>query len=286
MRLREVKLRLVFELGEGWWMFVSGLLVFGFVRVVQEAGELLFEARLSVSLGSPPVALGGGQGTAMDLAEGFENLPILATAWVFLALHRLGIVLGGIRRCPPEICLEIPGVNEPARISYPLTWRMYLWLMLVILLGLAHPAEARHQGEAGQDDQLVGEAHFSREVAIYREEKCLAGVSPVEECVGWIWMSMCGVAIIALWETLKKCWCRRQSRTAEVQTAGMNIVPMPLAQGVPHRAQILFNLWKSGYEISVEEYPVDVQERYFGYLGDYLRGQAVEGDSSEDQASI
>ena len=95
---------------------------------------------------------------------------------------------------------------------------------------------------------------------------------------------MC-VLIIALWETLKWGWCRsrgRAVRTAETQTMDMDYVPLPLEEGVPHRARILYCLWRAGYLFSMERYPLGVQEEYNGYVGGFLRRQSVDEGSSED----
>ena len=61
----------------------------------------------------------------------------------------------------------------------------------------------------------------------------------------------------------------------------MDYVPLPLEAGMPHRARILYCMWRSGYLFSIEQYPPSVQEEYYGYVGDYLRRQS-EGDQSSD----
>ena len=78
--------------------------------------------------------------------------------------------------------------------------------------------------------------------------------------------------IIVTWETFKWGVFRRrpQVKTALIQTSGQSIVTLPLAEGVPNRARIMFSLWQAGYDVEVSEYPEEVQEEYFGLLGGHL----------------
>ena len=77
---------------------------------------------------------------------------------------------------------------------------------------------------------------------------------------------------ISIWETFKWGACRRKAKakTALIQTDGQGIVPLPLAEGVPNRARIVYSLWRAGYDVDVSSYPEDVQEEYFGLVGRHL----------------
>ena len=88
---------------------------------------------------------------------------------------------------------------------------------------------------------------------------------------------------IILWESVKWVLCsrRRFRRTAASQTAGMNIVPMPLPEGMPFRACILFAFWKSGYDIDLMSYPETVCEEYHGLVGMSMRRGLMDEESSD-----
>ena len=53
-------------------------------------------------------------------------------------------------------------------------------------------------------------------------------------------------------------------KTAESQTEDMNIVPLPLASGLPCKARLLFSLWKAGCSVDAEPYSRTVQEEFHG----------------------
>ena len=91
-----------------------------------------------------------------------------------------------------------------------------------------------------------------------------------------------GLAAVLMWETFKFMLCRRRPlrKTAESQTEDMNIVPLPLASGVPFKSQILFSLWRAGYTVDIEQYSWTVQEEFHGLVGAHLRRWEDDSDSS------
>ena len=208
----------------------------------------------------------------------------LLTLWTFLALHRLGVVLIESFQDPLGIILEFPGIDGFALLSWPLGLFEWGWLLLVIVLGLLHPAAAEHFEEEGSRDLVPREERFLED-GEPPGGQCATCRLLVEEHNGFIEEGLKALAVVALWETLKQVWCwfcRRNSSVAATQTFGLEYVPMPLMDGMPNRAGILYSLWRSGHSPSVEEYPPDVQEEYYGYVGAYLRRQADEEASSED----
>ena len=69
-------------------------------------------------------------------------------------------------------------------------------------------------------------------------------------------------------------------KKAESQTEDMNIVPLPVAPGIPCKARVLFSLWKAGYLVDAEPYPRTVQEEFHGLVGAHLRRLDEASDSS------
>ena len=74
---------------------------------------------------------------------------------------------------------------------------------------------------------------------------------------------------------------RKQKKSASSQTSCTDYVQLPLPNGVPNRPEILFCLWKSGYSISVEPYPEEVQEQFHAYVGGYLVNQDRDEELSD-----
>ena len=60
-------------------------------------------------------------------------------------------------------------------------------------------------------------------------------------------------------------------KTALIQTDEGGIVPLPLPDGVPNRARIMYSLWRAGYDVDVSTYPEDEQAEYFSLVGERLR---------------
>ena len=95
------------------------------------------------------------------------------------------------------------------------------------------------------------------------------------------WIGVC-VCVVITWEAFKGvCHHRRTLKTAASQTKESGSIPMPLEDGVPNRARILYCLWQASYAIDIEEYPSSVQEEYFGLLGGFLQRQNDGGSSSD-----
>ena len=271
----------VVQLGQGWWMFVSGVFVWG-----------LYCCLLSWVPGF------GGEGALVEFTpmstfdDANEALGLLSfgltgggawlvTAWVFLSLHRVGALIAGSLRDPPGLVVEVPGIEGFVYFPVPQRVELWIWIVLLVILGMGHPASAASILDS--ETSLVVFQVGRREEG-QQEGFCQAMGNPVEEG-STLWGSVFAIAlIIALWDTLKKgrcLWRSRTTRTIGIQTTGMDYVPLPLEAGMPHRARILYCMWRSGYLFSMEQYPSSVQEEYYGYVGGYLRRQS-EGEQSSD----
>ncbi|CAE7203000.1 true, partial [Symbiodinium sp. CCMP2456] len=94
--------------------------------------------------------------------------------------------------------------------------------------------------------------------------------------------------VIVTWEILRRSWTLWTGRKAtplerESQTDDSSFVPLPLPQGIPYRARILFSLWRAGYKIDSEFYPQEVQDELHWLIGDHLVA-LEEGDPLDDSS--
>ena len=112
-------------------------------------------------------------------------------------------------------------------------------------------------------------------------------VSVKESCDGstlWELLKLC--CAIGAWEVWKLCVrnCRRKTAAVDcgAQTSDRGFIPMPLPIGVRHRDRILFELWRAGYTVDVEECDQETQDGFHWLLGDYLSRveRASEGTDS------
>ncbi|CAE7193732.1 RE1 [Symbiodinium natans] len=88
---------------------------------------------------------------------------------------------------------------------------------------------------------------------------------------------------VGTWEILRafRRKCRRSAvRTAESQTRELVEVPLPLPDGIKHRARILYCLWRAGYSVEAEGYPEEVRDEFLWLVGNRLRERARDSGSS------
>ena len=135
--------------------------------------------------------------------------------------------------------------------------RRWLWVLLVVLIGFAHPNEARVQEVEEDHMEVVVRVGTPSVLVSPADDACVLGQGPVDDAV---WQYFSGIVkiclIVSLWEILR--WVRRlagnrrpvQRKTASSQTRGEDVIFLPLAEGIPNRAEILFSLWQAGYQIS------------------------------------
>ena len=104
------------------------------------------------------------------------------------------------------------------------------------------------------------------------------------EALGWVSprcdgssLRALGICLISvcLWEICKvigrKCLKRPGSRVdASAQTSELNVVPMPLAEGMPSRARILYSFWRAGYMIRADGYSERIQREFEALVGGCL----------------
>ena len=186
-----------------------------------------------------------------------------------------------------------------------------MWVWLILLFGFVEPCEARKEEPAlsvvdgspvnreleamtpWEDDWTLGstEAHHGLVIATPMrgswhqsdenpELSCQLQGTEVEressEGLEFL-VGACKVFLtVAAWELLKWGACRRSKveKTALVQTDGGSIVPLPLPDGMPNRARIIFNLWQAGFDVDVSTFPESEQEKYFSLVGNHLRGMS------------
>ena len=217
------------------------------------------------------------------LPDLFDDLPLsvrlVCFVWVLSALQRIWVLT--VEPDTPWILarwecwsMDLPQGNGLGH------WAWKFWVICVILFGLALPVEA---SDIAEHDGLPWEENGLRAGEIVavtgsRTLQCQAQSSGVKVMIGgyetWLAFFTHVFCTIAAWETFTRCWCRKRSteRTAAlIQTEDEGIVPMPLADGVPNRAAILFSLWRAGYRIDLDPYPEEVREEFFGMTGNQLR---------------
>ena len=271
---------LAYSVGAVAWMILFGLFSLGVFRVYWVCREFLEEW---LDIGFYGTEAQGIPFTAVPFYETRSGpseanrgiVAVIVVVWFLLCLDRAGSMICGLLSHPPRLMLELPFVQGPA--VFPLTNQPHIWIgiLLVILLGLCHPAGA--SGAHASDGAISILDETAR-----LESMCVAGRAPEDDGDRTDYAILQVVIAVALWEALKRMWCRSSSRfrAVEIQTDGMSL-PLPLDEGVPNRARILYCLWRAGYSTDIEAYPLDVQEEYFGYLGLYLRRQQGDEELSD-----
>ena len=200
--------------------------------------------------------------------------------WILSVLHRLGVILRGVLDDPEQVHSEIDWPPWMATIHLERSIRRWLWIVMIVLIGFAHPNEAAvHEVE---DTYLaVGlRDHRTSALVPVSENVCAVGQDPVDAGDGsWYREALKACGLIGSWEILK--WVRRRrnkpQKTAASQTMEGGYVPLPLPEGIPHQAEVLFSLWRA----TAEPYSEAVQSRFHGYLGNYLRAQARDEELSD-----
>ena len=221
---------------------------------------------------------------APSLGIGDLGVWLFLFAWLTSCWHQLGAMLEGLDVSWEFVLVSIPGYSRPVSISC-LEGRWVLWLLMVLLLGFCGPTEA-YVGGDGQRDQGQVQVWQAGLMAVQELQVCSEPEVPEDDRVEWFQETFKAVCVVATWEFLKRMMCRRrrQKETVGSQTSSTRMVPLPLEAGVPHRAQILFCLWRAGYEVEVQDYPENIQEEYFSFQGNFLRRQAV-GEEFSDTSS-
>ena len=278
----------VAQIGGVVWVLVFSVLLMGlrgyavwFWEVFRELG--MGEAWAEVSYVAGRSSCGEGPDSSGDPPEGLGITVGVVAAWWLAVSYRVGYLLAGHCQGPSRLVLRLPGIDGLVVVPAGASFRWFLWIVLVVLLGLLHPAEAcslKHLATSSTGDVAVGQCQ-----ALVSSSNALDFVGQVSGIRVWVllveWVVVV-VAVVVTWEVLKRVCCRRRTfQTAASQTEASGIIPMPLEGGVPNRARILFCLWQSGYAIVIEAYPTSVQEEYFGLLGGYLRTEREDGFLSD-----
>ena len=208
----------------------------------------------------------------------------VGVVWLVSILHRLGVTLYGLRGDPWRVCLLIGQPPTVEEISLEGRVRRWLWIVLIVLIGFSHPNEARvYDGEEYSTEVDLRDDTTSISVSS-ADDVCASGRGPVDEAIGRSLAEVGKVLLIILaWEILKRVRKSRSTncKTVSSQTLEEGYIPLPLPEGVPNRAEILFSLWRAGFNITAELYPEEVQSRFYEYLGDYLRTQSRDEEVSE-----
>ena len=216
--------------------------------------------------------------------EGEYGLPFAVgvwAIWVIAVFGRLRSTLIGYRVRSPRLMLEMPGYRGYASVDLR-SFGWILWVVIMICLGLGHPAEASPASGTPPLLDFEGDDGQCRALAVRPSGSVQEGVAPVNEWFGVLWIFAGVVAIISIWEALKfVCRCRRRYKAASCQTEGTNFVPLPLEGGVPNQARILSCLWQASYVIDIQCYPSSIQEEYFSLIGESMRKQFLDEEGSD-----
>ena len=236
-------------IGVPCWVVGVCCLVWGIVDLVSRCGRWGAILLYDLESGSENSVRGTGAGGLLSVPErgallGLHLGWVVTGVWVVSGIQRVGVVLLGLVRNPDCVVLELPVSGNVAVIPCFRDPRWVIWIVLVILFGLVHPAESQI---VDQDRSSSFDVPEGKSVVVARpagREFCPAPNALADvKGSGWIMLIVFAAATISVWETFKCVSCRTRFRrkTAESQTEGMNIVPLPLASGVPFRAQILFS---------------------------------------------
>ena len=117
----------------GWlgWMFFSSCFVLGFVGLSWFLWSFVEEFAISGSFGK------GSQTQRVDVRAAW------LTVWVLSVLHRGGVMLRGLEWNPRSVSFGQASRPRGVTIELPGCSRLWIWLWLVILFGLAEPNEAK-----------------------------------------------------------------------------------------------------------------------------------------------
>ena len=261
------------QVGIAAWMGGSSIFCLGLFVLLRGLYRLLAVGDVGVAVASELIGSCGEdfeiEGVCPDGCITFG----VAMAWL---LAGLGFFFAGHFEGPSRFLVMLPGCGVVVSIPLEGSRGWWLWMFAVLLFGLLHPAEA--SGPVSHVPRLDFEGSLPTCPVLVPSDMLIeqVGLEPkggllLSEC---IWLFAILSFPVFCWEAFR-CVCRkgRTFKTVASQTEHHSVVCLPLEDGVPHRARILFCLWQSGYAIDVEEYPVQVQEEYHGLLGSYLMAE-------------
>ena len=214
------------------------------------------------------------------VVQGLESGRIYGSSAVALGPDPLGGVGSGVAEdgdCLGLLVGLLVGLLGRVQVA------LMFWLRVLVCLWLL-------VGTVRGDEGVVSEVEVVREQALQicpRAEDVEVSVDTAGvDCDGstlWVICQTCGVVL--LWELVRACLCRccrcgRSIETVGVQTVPFGVVPLPLSDDIPRRAQILFCLWRAGYRPDTECYPEGVQIELDGLIGAWLC-QLEDGEVSE-----
>ena len=174
------------------------------------------------------------------------------------------------------------GMPQPLGSTSGLIGLIGSWIRLVALLGVLMWIVLRGVTGAGAVEVLGSDGVGASEACGFSlqvrpdtgDVEALGWVSP--RCDGSSLRAL-GICLISvcLWEICKvivrKCLKRPGSRVdASAQTSELNVVPMPLAEGMPSRARILYSFWRAGYMIRADGYSERIQREFEALVGGCL----------------
>ena len=242
-------------------------------------------------------------GTVVAVVVWVESVELGPTSWVVLAglgsvLYRsvravLVLLWGGLSALPsalgfvtePGFALQswTSGGNLQVIHQPSLSCTLVVWLMLIILFGLANPSEAtgsivpsEHDGPSAQYGLVVSPGAICRTSPLDNPDKGYGG--------WWLLLIGCMVCIV-MWETLKWAVCfvglKKQAAESGTQTEVLPVVHHPLPEGVKPLSRVLYALWRADLSIPIELYPEEVQYDFHSLVGAHLCRLNDGEDSSE-----
>ena len=231
----------------------------------------------------PASKQGSRNGTTRPPGEALSWGSALLGVWLASVMQRVGVVLLGTTVHPRCVVLCLPGsqVSVIPAFERP-EWA--LWLLLMLLMGLCGSAEAQRL-EVPEEAIRPGLDLYAAPVVRWSEDTTCVASRPPKVGMGMnvVVAGLFMLFTIILWESGKWVLCSRRNfrRTAESQTEGMNIVPMPLPEGMPFCARILFAFWKAGYDVDLRNYPEAVCEEFHSLVGMSMKKGLMDEDSSD-----
>ena len=155
----------------------------------------------------------------------------------------------------PMLVLPRYGLRKGVLGLIGVFWKV---LKVVVLLWVCvQGARAQEEGEGQVVPWEPLEADhcldLSGQVSVQSRDAALPEIG--SGCDGSVmWEVAKALLLIGTWEIVRRVFagmirCRRVGVEVSCQTHEMNIVPMPLAESVPSRDNILFALWVAGFKI-------------------------------------
>ena len=120
----------------------------------------------------------------------------VVAAWLLAMSYRVGLLLAGHYRDPSRFSLELPGCNSLVVVPTAGSFRWFLWIVIVVLFGLLHPAEAHVLTQPAISSTL--DVDFGQCQALVPSSRALVFTGQVSGDDSWAFIGLWAVAVMAV----------------------------------------------------------------------------------------